>query len=426
MTKRNSKIIVEIIIAFLLTFSSLALVFYYNSRAISYSEDLSAEEEFIIEEAELNYLYNIPSDSFRIERGRVKNNQTFSVILSGLGIIHEDINKVLGLASDFFDARKLRAGNNYTVFHDSDSIDNAAYFVYEKDPVEYVVFQFKDSLNVWAGQKDIDTIRQVYAGSISTSLWDAFTSGGANPMAAIELSEIYAWSLDFFGLQKGDSFKIIYDELFVDDMSCGIGTVYAAYFNHAGKDIIAIPFNQDDKVDFFDYEGNSMRKAFLKAPLRYRRISSRFSPSRLHPILRIRRPHYGVDYSAPVGTPVFTVGDGVVTKASYEGGSGYMVSIRHNSTYSTSYLHLRGFAPGIKAGAHVKQGDLIGYVGSTGLSTGPHLDFRFYKNGHPVDPLKIEAPPVEPIKEENREEFYLVREEVINMLESSEILIQNP
>ncbi len=401
-----------------MTVFCLVITIIFNSRDNNNFEEISLTEEIIADEPATNFLYQIPSDSFRIETGRVKNNQTFSVMLSSLGISHESINKLLDLATDFFDARKFRAGNNYTVFHFPDSIDNAAYFVYEKDPVEYVVFQLQDSLDVWPGIKDVDTITQVYAGSIISSLWDAFTSGGANPMAAIELSEIYAWSVDFFGLQSGDSFKIIYDEHFVEGMTCGIGTVQAAYFNHAGKEFLAIPFYQDGRTDFFDEEGNSLRKAFLKAPLRYNRISSGFSSSRLHPILRVRRPHHGVDYSAPVGTPVVSIGDGIVSKAAYDGASGNMVSIKHNSTYSTSYLHLSRFGPGIKRGVYVKQGDVIGYVGTTGLSTGPHLDFRFYKNGYPVNPLTVDAPPVEPVKDENMEDFYIKKAEVIQMLEA--------
>ena len=192
---------------------------------------------------------------------------------------------------------------------------------------------------------------------------------------------------------------------FIDDKSLGTGKIYGAQFTWAGKTITAIPFIQDGKETFFDSDGNSLRKAFLKAPLRFSRISSRYSSSRLHPILRIRRPHFGVDYAAPVGTPVQAIGDGRVTFAGTENGSGRMVRITHNSVYSTAYLHLSRFGTGIQSGVYVKQGDIIGYVGSSGLSTGPHLDFRFYKNGSPVDPLSVDAPPVEPVSEENKPRF---------------------
>jgi murein DD-endopeptidase MepM/ murein hydrolase activator NlpD len=228
-------------------------------------------------------------------------------------------------------------------------------------------------------------------------------------MLAIELSEIFAWSIDFFGIQQGDRYKVIYQESFVDSQSIGITRIMGAWFYHNETDFWAIPFVQGGERSFFDEKGNSLRKAFLKAPLRYSRISSGFSHSRLHPILKIRRPHHGVDYAAPAGTPVLTVGDGVVTAVGYQrNGGGNYVKIKHNSVYSTTYMHLSRFGKGIRQGVYVKQGDIIGYVGSTGLSSGPHLDFRFYRNGSAVNPLRVEAPPVEPVEEENTAAYELV------------------
>ena len=221
-------------------------------------------------------------------------------------------------------------------------------------------------------------------------------------MLAFELSEIYAWSIDFFGLQEGDAFRVFYDEQYVDSNYLGLGKIRGAVFYHAGEDFYAVPFVQDSVESYFDQEGNSLRKAFLKAPLRFSRISSRYSHSRLHPILKVRRPHLGVDYAAPVGTPVHAVGDGKIISAGYTKGNGNWIKIQHNSVYATAYLHLSRYGRGIRTGAYVKQGDVIGYVGATGLATGPHLDFRFYKNGYPIDPLKVKAPPVEPVKPENR------------------------
>jgi murein DD-endopeptidase MepM/ murein hydrolase activator NlpD len=241
-------------------------------------------------------------------------------------------------------------------------------------------------------------------------------SGGLHPTLAVELSNIFAWTVDFFGLQKGDSFKVIYEELFIDDKSLGAGRIFGAQFTWAGKTTMAIPFIQEGRESFFDSDGTSLRKAFLKAPLQFSRISGRFSSSRFHPILRIRRPHYGVDYAAPIGTPVVAIGDGRVVSAETENGSGKIVRIVHNSVYTTAYLHLSRFDEDIFPGAFVKQGDIIGYVGSSGLSTGPHLDFRFYMNGSPVDPLSIEAPPVEPVLEENRGKFEINKKVVESLL----------
>jgi len=266
-------------------------------------------------------------------------------------------------------------------------------------------------------QKEVITKQKTATGRIESSLWQTMMDNDINPTVALELSEIYAWTIDFFGLQPEDSFSIIYDESYVDTISIGIGEVHAAYFKHGGKDLYAIPFMQDSILSFFDTEGNSLRRAFLKAPLKFNRISSRYSSGRLHPILRIVRPHYGVDYTAPSGTPVYSIGDGRVTSTTYDSGSGNIVKITHNSVYSTAYMHLRAFAQGIKAGVYLKQGDIIGYVGSTGLSTGPHLDFRVYMYGSPIDPLKMESPPVDPVKPQYMAEFDSVKAEIIQELQ---------
>jgi murein DD-endopeptidase MepM/ murein hydrolase activator NlpD len=231
------------------------------------------------------------------------------------------------------------------------------------------------------GVKEITTIVDSVSGTIKSSLWNALVEQDADPNLANDLSEIYAWTIDFFGLQKNDAYTAIYERKYVGDIYLGLGKVHAAKFRHGGKDQYAFYFEQNGKGDYFDEEGNSLQRTFLKAPLRFTRISSRFSNSRMHPVLKIRRPHHGVDYAAPTGTPVHTVGDGVVVKKGYQkNGGGNYIKIKHNGTYSTTYMHLKGFAKGIKVGKHVNQGDLIGYVGSTGLATGPHLDFRFYRN----------------------------------------------
>ena len=232
----------------------------------------------------------------------------------------------------------------------------------------------------------------------------------------MQLSEIFAWTVDFFGLQKGDGFKVIYEELYIDDKLLGTDKIYGAQFNRTGSVVTAIPFIQDGKESFFDTDGTSLRKAFLKAPCSFQESVPDISSSRMHPILRIRRPHFGVDYAAPIGTPVHAIGDGRVISATSENGSGRMVKIQHNSVYATAYLHLSRFGDGIAPGVFVKQGDIVGYVGSSGLSTGPHLDFRFYMNGSPVDPLKVDAPPVEPVLEENMARFEKIKTVILSLL----------
>ncbi|NSW95216.1 MAG: M23 family metallopeptidase [Bacteroidales bacterium] len=367
---------------------------------------------------EKNLLYGIPVDSFDLITGHIRKNSLLSSILLPHGVSMEEIDFLARNSASVFDIRKMRAGNNYTLFCDRDSDGKARYMIYEHDPVTSYIFSFNDSLNITPLTKSIKSKIKFASGTIETSMWEAMMKDSLHPSVAIALSEIFAWSVDFFGIQKGDRFRVIYEELSVDGKSLGAGRIFGAQFTWAGNVINAIPFIQDGTESFYDENGNSLKKAFLKAPLQFSRISSRFSSSRMHPILRIVRPHYGVDYAAPVGTPVLAIGDGRVTSAGTENGSGRMVRIQHNSVYSTAYLHLSRFAPGIAPGVYVKQGDVIGYVGSSGLSTGPHLDFRFYRNGSPVDPLKVEAPPVEPVHEENMERFEKSKTVVLGLLET--------
>jgi murein DD-endopeptidase MepM/ murein hydrolase activator NlpD len=361
-------------------------------------------------------VFGIPADSFDLITGHIKPNGFLSHILLEHGITMQEIDQVVRNSVSVFDVKNVRAGNNYTLFCDTDSIGRARYLVYEHDPTTCYIFSFNDSLNITLFRKEIRKIIRYSSGTIETSLWESMIDNGLHPSLVAELSEIFAWTVDFFGLQKGDSFKVFYEEMFIDDESLGAGKIFGAEFTWAGKTITAIPFVQDGKETYFDADGKSLRKAFLKSPLKFARITSRFSASRLHPVLRIRRPHHGVDYAAPVGTPVYAIGDGRVVSAGTENGSGKMVKVVHNSVYSTAYLHLSRFGPGIAQGAFVKQGDVIGFVGSSGLSTGPHLDFRFYQNGSAVDPLKVDAPPVEPVSEENMPEFEKNKTVVLSLL----------
>lgn len=362
------------------------------------------------------FMYGIPSDSFELISGHIKRNGFLSEILLKHGVTMQQIDQVVKNSRSVFDVRKIRSGNNYVLFCDRDSSARAKYFVYEHDPSTCYVFSFNDSLNITPFKKAIRSEIRYSSGTIETSLWDAMVNGGLHRELVGKMSEIFAWTVDFFGLQKGDNFKVVYEEFFIDDKSLGAGRIYGAQFNRTGSSTTAIPFIQDGKESYFDIDGNSLRKAFLKAPLEFARITSHFSSARMHPILRIVRPHYGVDYAAPIGTPVKAIGDGKVTAATNEGGAGRMVRIQHNSVYATGYMHLSRFGDGIAPGRFVKQGDIIGYVGSSGLSTGPHLDFRFYMNGSPVDPLKVDAPPVEPISEANKPKFEEIKTVVLDLL----------
>lgn len=362
---------------------------------IEYSDSLNMEPLVIRE-------YGLAIDSFHIVNGKVRRDQTLGSILNSYGVSHDTIHSLMLASSGIFDLRKIRMGNPYKVFCSRDTMHRVMHFVYEHTPVDYIKFSLEDSILVSRQEKEVRMHTRDAAGIISSSLWNTMVDNDLDPMLAFELSEIYAWSIDFFGLQEGDGFKVFYEEQYIDTNYIGLGKIHGAVFYHASEEFYAVPFIQDSIESFYDQEGNSLRKAFLKAPLRYSRISSRYSHSRMHPILKYRRPHLGVDYAAPAGTPVLSIGDGKVVKIGYTKGNGNWLKIQHNSVYATAYLHLSGYGRGVQTGSYVKQGDVIGYVGNTGLSTGPHLDFRFYKNGYPVDPLKVKAPPVKPVAEENR------------------------
>jgi murein DD-endopeptidase MepM/ murein hydrolase activator NlpD len=363
-------------------------------------------------------LFGIPVDSFNIIKGKIRVNTFLSQILGNYGVTPTRTDRIIRNSKGIFDVRELRTGNNFTILTDRDRIARLRYFIYENDPTLYYIFSFNDSLKVTPFRVNTTTEIRFASLAIETSLWDALIGKGLNPELAVDLSDIYAWTVDFFGLQKGDMFRFIYEENFIGEKAIGTGRIICALFTSSGKQIYAIPMIQDDKETYYDANGNSLRKEFLKAPQHFSRISSGFSSARMHPVLRIVRPHYGVDYAAPAGTPVYSIGDGTIISATIEEEPGRIVRIRHNSVYTTAYMHLSGFAAGIAAGVRVRQGDVIGYVGSTGMATGPHLDFRFYKNGYPVDPLKVEAPPVEPVLDENRAKFEKIKSVIVSLLDS--------
>jgi murein DD-endopeptidase MepM/ murein hydrolase activator NlpD len=367
-------------------------------------------------------VYGIVIDSLLVIKDKVRKNQFLSDILSSYRVDYPTIDLLTRKSLLVFDVRKIRAGNNYTALCSNDSVRQLKYLIYEDSPSSYVVFDLNDSIHVHTGEKEIKATIKTASGVIRSSLWDAMVECNTDPELALELSDVYAWTIDFFGIQKGDYFKVIYEELSVEDKFIGFGRIHSAIFNNEGRDYFAFYFVQEDQGDYFDDKGQSLRRTFLKAPLHFKRISSHYSHSRMHPILKVRRPHLGVDYAADYGTPVQTVGDGTVVSAGRDGAAGNMVKIRHNGTYTTAYLHLSKFGPGIRKGAHVRQGDVVGYVGSSGRSTGPHLDFRFYQNGSPVDPLKVQSPPAEPVKASYLSEYWKTVAEYKTKLDS----IQTP
>jgi len=340
--------------------------------------------------------------SFSMEESKVRNGETFSGILNRLGLSNQEAYALTNACKEDFDVRKVIAGKKIEAYYSKDSLNRRLeYLVYEQNRICSAVFKCRDSLSTWTYEKPIEKERRISDFTIRTSLWVDMLEAGASPLLIAELSDIYAWTVDFFGLQEGDRFRVIYNQNKVDDEVVEIESVDFAIYSRGNYNAYAIRLDQGDGGNkYWNEKGESMRKAFLKAPLRFNRVSSKFSYHRKHPVTGKVKAHTGVDYAAPAGTPVHALGDGTVVSAGWNGGGGNTIKIRHNSVYSTGYLHLRGFAKGIRAGARVSQGQTIGYVGSTGTSTGPHLDFRVWKNGSPINPLKMESPSTEPLKKE--------------------------
>ena len=361
--------------------------------------------------------FNINSDYYSKTSHKVKRGETFSDILNKFNVSNETVLKLVQIARPHLDVRRIRAGNGYTIYHEADSSSMPDFFVYEKDAVEYILFDLRDSLHVEPGKKPISSVRKRVQGTITSSLYQTLADLDTNPILAIELSEIFAWQVDFYRIMKGDNFSVLYEEEYVGDKSIGIGKIVAASFYHDGEEYTAFPFQVEGRTEYYDQTGNSLRRPFLKAPLRFSRISSRYSLRRFHPVQKRYKAHLGTDYAAPTGTEVRSTADGVVIEAGYNRGNGRYVKVRHNSTYTTGYLHFSRIAKGIKKGVRVKQGDVIGYVGSTGLATGPHLCYRFWKNGKQVDPLREKLPDtIEPIQEKYSGDFLAMVDRVMPML----------
>lgn len=342
-------------------------------------------------------------DSLEQVSGTIRGGDNFTSVMTRAGMDAAGAYRMAQACDTAFDVRKLRAGNGYDAYYDRDSLHALRYVVYHESRTGEVIFQCSEPMSVWRYSKPVTATRVAADISIRSSLWNDMIASGAPVELVSDLSDIYAWTVDFFGLRQGDRFRAIYDELECEGEVIGIRGVQYAVFSRDGMELPAIRFDQGDGGNiWWNEKGESMRKAFLKAPLKFNRISSGFSYARRHPVSGKVRPHTAIDYAAPAGTPVHAIGDGTVISAGWAGGGGNTVKIRHNSVYSTAYLHLSRFGKGIKSGVRVRQGDVIGYVGSTGTSTGPHLDFRVWKNGSPVNPLKLESPPSEPIRPDNK------------------------
>lgn len=344
-------------------------------------------------------------DEFIIKR-KIQNDEFLSNIFEDNNLKTEHLNKLVALPDSLFNARRIRVGNNYGISYKiKGNKISPNKFIYEKSRVDYIVASLNNKFDVSLGKKPVDVVESTTSGIINSSLYLTMQEANTNPLLAVSLSEIYAWTIDFYKIQKGDYFKIIYTEEFVEGQSLNEFKINGAIFSHRGTEKEAYFYKGEDEMigHFYDENGDNMKQAFLKAPVKYSRISSTFSPRRFHPVQKRWKAHLGTDYAAATGTPIYATADGVVSASKYKKYNGNYVKIKHNGMYSTQYLHMSKRA--VKAGDYVVQGQVIGYVGSTGLATGPHVCYRFWKNGKQVDPNKQDLPKAKPIEAKYLEDF---------------------
>ena len=386
------------------------------------NKDKAIKETVIVQKME-NLKYGFQIDSFKIENKILQSRENLSIILSKYDISSKKIDVLAKQSKDIFDLRKMKKGQNYALIFEKKNLDTPQHFVYEISKKQYVTFELKDSLNVELKEKKTSKIKRVASGIIDKSLWESMKQENINPILSIELSEIYAWSIDFFRLKDGDYFKIIYEEEIIENTGeiVGVGEIKACEFFHKGESFFGFSYLQDDIESFFDENGKSLKKAFLKAPIKFASVTSGYSKRRYHPVLKRWKAHLGTDYGAPRGTPILATGDGVIIKRAYSKTNGNYVKIKHSDMYQTQYLHMSKFVKNLKKGSPVRQGQVIGYVGSTGLATGPHVCYRFWKNGKQVDCRRQKFPKVKEIKKEDKNDFMQKKDKMMKELENMEI-----
>jgi len=353
------------------------------------------------------YEFGVLLNDYHVVRDTVVRGDSFGGILEKYGIYYPQIYNINNVAKKAFNFRKIRTGRPYTLLCSKDSLQTPELLIYQPNAIDYVTVKLQDSLWAKKEQKEVRLIQREAWGVINSSLYETLNEQGLSPLVAYDMSDIYAWTIDFFRLEKGDRFKVFYTEKYVNDsVFVGHNRVHAAYFEHRGKPIYAIEFESDSIRginEFFDEKGKNLRRAFLRAPVNFSRISSRYNTKRRISYYGRVKPHYGTDFAAPVGTPIRTTAAGKVIKSGYAKGNGNYVTIRHNGTYSTQYLHMK--KRGVRVGQYVSQGDYIGTVGMTGYTSGPHVCYRFWKNGKQVDPFKTKLPDAKPIASDLKEAY---------------------
>ena len=386
--------------------NKLFIPFLISVLLISCGEKKPESKPEIVKEKIIKQ-FGFTLNDYTVKRDTVKRGDSFGSILEDNNLFYPQIYNIVQKAKKVFDIRRINIGKPYSILFSKDSLKTPQVFIYQPNLIDYVVVSLTDSL--WAEKKSkaVKLVEFEAEGVITSSLSETMEEKKLSPLLSNELSEIYAWTIDFFRLEKGDNFKVIYSSRFVDDsISVGLNRIHSAYFEHRGKPFYAIEFETDPKrglVEYFDENGKNLRRAFLRAPVQFSRISSRYNLKRKIAFYGRIRPHRGTDFAAPRGTPIRATASGTVTKSSYTRSNGNYVKIKHNGTYSTQYLHMD--KRGVKVGQFVNQGDYIGTVGMTGNTSGPHVCYRFWKNGKQVDPLRQKLPEAKPISKELKEKY---------------------
>jgi murein DD-endopeptidase MepM/ murein hydrolase activator NlpD len=384
--------------------------------------DLGAQDEYAAEAATATApaapsAYGIPLSGYVLERGTVRKGDTFGGILAAHGVDAQHIDSLARASEPTLDVDKLMADRPYALIFKNGEERVPAYFVYEKDLAEHAIFSLRSPIAVRMAKRPVKVEQRSLSVGVSGALWSDLEAAGADPSLAMELAQVYQWTVDFYRIQPGDSFTVAYEQRTVDGLRYGAPQVRAARYQKEQVAKEAFLFTADGTPAFFDGDGNSLRKAFLKAPLRFSRMTSGYSRRRFHPVQKRYKPHLGTDYAAPYGTPILAVGDGVVENEGYTAGNGNYVKIKHNGTYSTQYLHMRRTL--VRHGQYVHQGQVIGEVGSTGLATGPHVCFRFWKHGVQVDHRAEELPSAEPVPANVRTQFLATRDQLRAQLDQA-------
>ncbi|MEM1216778.1 MAG: peptidoglycan DD-metalloendopeptidase family protein [Bacteroidota bacterium] len=358
-------------------------------------------------------------DTLQVAEGLIQNGQSLSDLLMAENVTAEARLQLIENAAAVFDLTSMRADKPWIQLS-VDSTQETNYLVYEPSVYSYIIFDLQNENRVWKTERPISREIRSAGAIIEGSLWNAMVDRGYSYGLTTKMEDALQWTVDFHHLKKEDEFRLIYEQELIEGEPVSVGNVIAAQYLSGDSTYYSVYFDHEDKevAGYYNEDGKPMNAGFLKAPVKYSRISSGFNPYRLHPVLRYRRPHYGTDYAAPYGTPIMAVANGVVTKAERRGGNGNYVKIRHNETYETQYLHMQKFAAGIKPGVSVRQGQTIGYVGSTGLATGPHVCFRFWQNGKQVDHRKLSFPPAKALPDSLLTAFLQVRDEYLPQLEA--------